>query len=87
MLGPIVRVTCEEPFWDAKATKSEDGAVSLKPFHTSFKGKSAATISFSFYSWFEVICGTKSVDNLLNPMPWQWYWWRAGCNALVRISA
>ena len=74
MLGPIVRVTCEEPFWGAKAIKSEDGVVSLKPLHTSFKGKSAATKSFSFYNWFEVISGTKSVDNLFSPMPWQWYW-------------
>jgi hypothetical protein len=74
ILGPKVRGTCVEPFEDVKATKREEGVVSLKPFHTSFKGKSAATISFSFYNWCEAIWGAKSVDNLLSPMPWQWYW-------------
>jgi len=32
-----------------KASKRKEGVVLLKPFHTSFKGKSAATYSFSLY--------------------------------------
>jgi hypothetical protein len=62
------------------------GCCLIKTLPHFFQGKERSHLFLLFLqNGFYWVC--RSVDNFLRPMPWQWYWWSAGCRAFVRRSA